>query len=296
MISGKHVIDGINLDASPMHFKSIAHARDHYLELAEGWKPYNPKPVVKMHAGVRVVRDDLIVGTKTRGGDLYMSRIPEKTVVYTQMRMGLAGIAVIDCARHHNKRVVLFMPASHKISEHQACCIAQGAKPIFKRCAAQNNLSVWAAEWCKKHRAAFAPLGLKHPLVTAALVHTAVGIKPPEECYIPISTGVLARALQIAWPKTKFTCIAVSRNLQAGELGSAKVITEPLAFHAFEKEENLPPYPSVLAYDAKVWKYAKAYADKHPDKDVLIWNVGTDPVLHDRSIIDRTKSWREWGE
>jgi hypothetical protein len=133
-------------------------------------------------------------------------------------------------------------------------------------------------------------LGLKHELATAAIVHAASTIEEPEEVYVAISTGVLARALQIAWPNAKFTCIAVARNLKAGELGRAHVISEPLDFPQSEKTENLPPFPTVNTYDAKVWKYIP----KNTGRRILMWNVGTDPILHDKSIIDNTDSYRDW--
>jgi hypothetical protein len=101
----------------------------------------------------------------------------------------------------------------------------------------------------------------------------------------------LSRALQIAWPNAKFHCVAVSRNLKAGELGRAEVITEPLDFTAVEKKENLPPFPTVNTYDAKVWKYIPK---NKKGKKILMWNVGTEPELKDASIITATKSYRDW--
>ena len=90
--------------------------------------------------------------------------------------------------------------------------------------------------------------------------------------------------------------LPVARNLKAGELGWAEVISEPLPFLKPEKKENLPPFPSVVTYDAKVWKYALAYKKENPEKNVWFWNVGKDPILNDRSIIERTDSYRDWNE
>jgi len=123
-----HVIDGKNKDIGLM---SPEAAKDYYLSLCDGWTPYNPDPVVIEHEGVRVVRDDLTVGTKTRAGDLLAAKLESDTIVYCQPRTGLAGVSIMDVARHHNKKVVLFMPAAKRISHHQACCIEQGCTPIF---------------------------------------------------------------------------------------------------------------------------------------------------------------------
>ena len=288
MSHNNHVIDGVNKDTQ--RFKDFYEARDYYLGLTDGWTPYNPDPVVTVHDGVRVVRDDLIVGTKTRAGDLLASRTNHDTFVYSQPRTGLAGISLMDVAKRHNKKVVLFMPACKRISLHQACCIEQGAIPIFERIAAMPNLNKYAKEWAENNDAFFIPLGLKHELATAAIVHAASKVEAPDEVYVAISTGVLSRALQIAWPKAKFHSVAVARNLKAGELGRAEVISEPLDFNSEEKKDNLPPFPAIETYDAKVWKYIP----KNSGKNVLMWNVGSNPVLTNTAIYDTIDSYRDW--
>ena len=152
------------------------------------------------------------------------------------------------------------------------------------------NLNKYAKEWAEENDAFFVPLGLKHELSTAAIVKAASTIDPPDEVYVAISTGVLTRALQIAWPNAKFTCVAVARNLKEGELGKAEVISEPLPFTTPEKLKNLPPFPSIATYDGKVWKYIP----KNTGRNILMWNVGTDPVLKDPGIYSTIDSYREW--
>jgi hypothetical protein len=154
------------------------------------------------------------------------------------------------------------------------------------------NLNKYAKDWADENNAAFIPLGLKHELVTAGIVHAASTIDPPDEVYVAISTGVLSRAMQIAWPNAKFHSVAVARNLKEGELGRAEVISEPLPFQTEEKIENLPPFPTIRTYDAKVWKYIP----KNTGKNILFWNVGGEPVLNDPSIIKNTDSYREWNK
>lgn len=283
-----HVIDGVNKDIG---FMSPDQAKDHYLELAEGWTDPYPAPVVMTHDGVRVVRDDLITGTKVRGGDCLISKSNADTIVYVQPRTGLAGVSILDVAKRHNKKVRLFMPSSKRISHHQACCIEQGAEVSFHRIAAMPNLNLIARDWAEKNEGTFfVPLGLKHEMVTAGIVKTASQIPEPEEVYVAVSTGVLSRALQIAWPNAKFNIVAVSRNLKAGEAGRANIISEPMEFVAAEKDANMPPFPTIATYDGKVWKYIP----KNTGRDILMWNVGAEPVLQDHTIYDRVNSYRDW--
>ena len=290
MPHNNHVEDGFNIDVGMMQPEE---AKEYYLDLAQFWTDPNPAPRIVEHEGIRVVRDDDLVGSKVRGGDCLISSLPRHidTIVYVQPRTGLAGVSILDVAKRHNKAVRLFMPSSKKISHHQACCIEQGAEASFHRIAAMPNLNKIAKEWAdKKENAFFVPLGLKHRMVTAGIVKVASQIKEPEQVWVATSTGVLTRSLQIAWPNAEFVSVAVSRNMKAGELGRAKVISEPRAFTAHESKENLPPFPNIDTYDGKVWKYIP----KHSDKDILFWNVGKEPVLHDDTLYETTDSYRKW--
>jgi hypothetical protein len=287
MAHNNHIIDGVNKDVGIFGYEA---AKEYYLSLCEGWKPYNPAPIVKVHEGVRVVRDDITTGTKTRAGDLLAAKCGNDHLVYCQPRTGLAGVSLLDVAKRHDKKVTLFMPSSKKVSLHQACCIERGAEVRFHRIAAMPILNQKAASYAKEKGYYFVPLGLKHELATAGIVYAASQIPEPKEVYVAISTGVLARALQIAWPNAKFTCVAVARNLKSGELGRAEVISEPLQFTQSEKKENLPPFPTIDTYDGKVWKYIP----KNTDRDILFWNVGTEPCLQDDTIYDRIDSYRDW--
>lgn len=274
-------------------------ARDYYLNLAKDWTDPNPAPVIKMHDGVRVVRDDYLVGSKVRGGDCMISALPDHidTIVYCQPRFGLAGVSILDVAKRHNKKVVLFMPSSKRISPHQACCIEQGAETHFMRIAAMPNLNIAAKKYAdERDNCFFVPLGLKHELVTAGFVKTASQIKEPDVVWTVLSTGVLHRSLQIAWPNAEFHGVAVSRNMKAGEIGHDRVISHPLAFTQGVKPKDMPPFPCIAEYDAKGWAPAVEYAKNNPEKDVLFWNVGDEPVLRDETLYDSVDSYRDWAK
>ena len=293
MSHDKHTIDNCNKDIEVLRLQGIstrAEAREYYLDLAKDWEDPNPPPVIKMHDGVRVVRDDLLVGSKIRGGDLLVSQVKQKTLVYVQPRTGLAGVSLLEVAKRHDKKVKLFMPSSKQISHHQACCIERGADYEFHRIAAMPNLNAIAKKWADEQEDAFfIPLGLKHELVTAGFVKVASQIPEPEEVWTVISTGVLHRALQIAWPNAKFHCVAVSRNMKSGEIGHDSIISHPLPFTTAIKED-LPPFPSVNTYDSKCWKYIP----KNTGRDILFWNVGNNCELEDESLYESINSYRKW--
>ena len=144
MAHNKHVIDGINKDLQ-------LRSREEWLIMTEGWKDPYGQPIVEEHEGVKVVRDDHMVGSKCRFADLLMQNTKEKTVVYVQPRFGLAGPSILEAAKRYDKNVVLFMPSSKKISHHQAVCIERGADARFFRIAAMPNLNKYAKEWAGKN-------------------------------------------------------------------------------------------------------------------------------------------------
>lgn len=293
MTHDKHIIDNMNKDVEVLRLEGVTNrheAKQYYLDLAAGWDDPNPAPVVETYDGVRVVRDDLITGTKVRGGDCLVSGINQSTLVYVQPRTGLAGVSLLDVAARHQKRVKLFMPSSTRISHHQACCIERGADYEFHRIAAMPNLNAIAQKWAAQQEDAyFIPLGLKHERVTAGLVKVASQIPEPEEVWTVISTGVLHRALQIAWPNATFYAVAVARNMKEGEIGHSNIISAPEPFTTPIKADG-PPFPSIATYDAKAWRYIP----KNSGRDILFWNVGTEPVLKDETIYDRIDSYRKW--
>lgn len=270
--------------------------RDAWLELAGDWKDPFDAPIVKEHNGFNVVREDLMgFGSKCRFGDILVSTCQSDTLVYVQPRYGFAGISLAYLAEKYNKKLVLFSPSQKEISDHQAICIERGADMKFRRIAAMPNLNKIAKDWAEENNAFFIPLGLRHELVTAAAVKVAYDLAQthgePKEVWSAISTGVLQRALQIAWPNADFNAVAVARNIKDGELGRAKVWSHPKEFSQNVAPQFEPPFPSALNYDAKAWEFML----KHGNEGAWFWNVGGDPKPEflDKSTINSERAWGE---
>lgn len=270
---------------------------DYYMKLAEGWKDPLPAPVIKeLPLGGRFIIDEseIKIGSKARFGDLLFSTIKEKTVVYCQPRFGWAGISLTHLAKRHNKKLVLFMPASKQASQHQLTCIENGAKPIFCRIAAMPNLNGYAKKYAEENKAFFIPLGLKHELVTASIVKVAYELfenRRPKEMWTVISTGVLTRGLQIALPKTKFVAVAVARNIQNGELGKADFISYDKPFAWQMKESPLPGLDTALNYDAKGLDLFLKMAPRGS----YFWNVAGE-IKPKKLKPENINSYKNWGD
>ena len=271
--------------------------RQAWLDLAGDWEDPFPAPIITEHDGLKVVREDLMgFGSKCRFGDILVQKAPTDTLVYVQPRYGFAGISLAYLAKKYNKKLVLFSPSQKEISDHQAICIERGADMKFRRIAAMPNLNAIAKKWAETNNATFIPLGLKHELVTAAAVKVAYDLAEkhgyPEEVWSAISTGVLQRSLQIAWPDADFNAVAVARNIKKGERGRAKMWSHPKAFNQNVHPSNFPPFPSALNYDAKAWEFMK----KNANPGAIFWNVGGDPKPDFIRTKEYTDSQREWGE
>jgi len=271
--------------------------RQAWLDLAGDWVDPFPAPELVDHNGFKVVREDMMgFGSKCRFGDILVQTCPKDTLVYVQPRYGFAGISLAYLAKKYNKKLVLFSPSQKEISDHQAICIERGAEMKFRRVAAMPNLNRIAKQWAEDNNAFFIPLGLKHELVTAAAVKVAYDLAEkhgyPDEAWSAISTGVLQRSLQIAWPDTKFNAVAVARNIQKGERGVATMWSHPKAFNQNVDKEYFPPFPSALNYDAKAWEFMV----RHGKPGAWFWNVGGDPKPESEETKKKTKSEREWGQ
>jgi hypothetical protein len=287
------------------HTKSLANQdlnlmmpnRQAWLDLAGDWVDPFGSPELIEHDGFKVVREDMMgFGSKCRFGDILVQKAPTDTLVYVQPRYGFAGISLAYLAKKYNKRLVLFCPSQKEISDHQAICAERGAELKFKRIAAMPVLNAHAKKWAEENNATFIPLGLRHELVTAAAVKVAYDLAEkhgyPDEVWHAISTGVLGRSLQIAWPDAKFNAVAVSRNIKDGERGIAKVWSHPKAFSQNVNPDYAPPFPSALNYDAKAWEFMV----KHGNPGAWFWNVGGDPKPENEETKSSVFSKREWGE
>jgi hypothetical protein len=259
------------------------YSREEYLEMVDGFESSFPEPIIEIYSGIKVVREDLLeVGSKARAGEALIANCKSDTIVYVQPRFGYAGVSLTQLCKKYNKKLILFMPSSKEVSEHQAYCIENGCEYHFYRIAAMPNLNIIAKNYAKQNGAFFIPLGLKHPLVTAMIIKTAMKMEEPERFWTAFSTGVLNRALQIAWPNAKANGLAVARNIHDGEKGRANVISHYQNFSSNSK--FLPPFPSASNYDAKVWEYLKP--------GDLFWNVAGNLKSNlDKKTINSFRNW-----
>ena len=270
-----------------------------YLELTKDFKSSIGEFKVKTECGFNIIdeSESCPVGYKARSGEFLIQELVKsgiKEIVYVQPRRGYAGISLSYLCKKYGLDLTLVMPSSKQVSDHQALCIQYGAKPLFLRIAAMPNANSMAKKYAEATGAYFIPLGLNHPYVIAGGVRSIYDFfkdKPkPETMWTVISTGVLSRSLQIALPETNFNAVAVSRNIQHGELGKANFYSYHKPFDS--KSDVIPTeFNCENSYDAKGWEYLTKYGSKG-DWFFNVAGESEKPTI-DKSVIDSYRNWND---
>ena len=272
---------------------------DYYLDLTKDFKSSFGDFNVKQVDGFNVIdeSESCEVGYKARSGEFFIQDLVRQGVnkiVYVQPRRGFAGISLSWLCKKYGLDLILVMPSSKEVSDHQALCIELGAKPLFARIAAMPNANSLAKKYAEKVGAYYVPLGLNHPYVVAGGVRCMYDYfkdkEKPKTMWSVISTGVLSRTMQIALPDTEFNAVAVARNIQQGELGRANFYSYHKPFNS--KSDLIPDaFDCEDSYDSKGWDYMV----KHGKQGDWFFSVAGNAKLPniDKSTIDSYRDLRD---
>jgi hypothetical protein len=223
--------------------------------------------------GIRVVRDDLVLGgTKRRVLERLLAESEADHFVYASPAYGFAQIALAYAARAVGKRATVVVAGRKHHHPRTQMAIEAGAEII--EVAKGGYLSVVqkrARDFAAEAGAELLPFGLDSEGFIASLAELARSIEgpAPTEIWSVAGSGVLTRALQRAWPGAAFHAVQIGKKPDAGH---ATLHVAPEKFEADAQEP--PPFPSCGNYDAKAWRFIKEQASP----GALFWNVGADPV------------------
>ena len=227
-----------------------------------------PAPVIEEHAGVLVVRDDLLPGgTKMRALLPLMQAQAAAEFVYASPAQGYAQVALAHCARLLGRRATVFT-AARKVPHPLTMAAADaGAAVVPVPCGYLSVVQARARAYAAERGAHLVPFGADAAASLGAIAEAAAatGLEPAEVWSVA-GSGVLTRALQRAWPRARFVAVVVGR--EGCDTGRARRIVHPLPFERAAKVR--PPFPSAPGYDAKAWEYIRAEAGP----GALFWNVG----------------------
>ena len=231
-----------------------------------------PKPIVREHEGIQVVRDDLIEGgTKRRAFYTYVKSRPKTyEFVYASPRQGYAQLSLAYACKDLGRKATVTVPKGKRYwltDEAEEL----GAKIIEVPMGFLTNIQAKAKKYCLEHGAHLIPFGGDHPIIIEAMRQTALSLDiTPTEIWTVMSSGVLSRGLQGAFPNAKVYGVRIGHNTTDRERGRAETFKSKYKFHQECKENERPPFQSSLTYDSKAWTFIK----EHASDGALFWNVG----------------------
>ena len=207
-----------------------------------------PKPIVKEHDGIQVVRDDLIEGgTKRRAFYTYIKSKDYDEFVYASPRQGYAQLSLAYACRDLGRKATVTVPQgqrywlTYKAEE-------LGANIIEVPMGFLTNIQAKAKKYCLDNGAHLIPFGGDHPIIIESMRQSALSIGiNPKEVWTVMSSGVLSRGLQGAWPDAKVYGVKIGHNTTPREQGRAETFKSDYKFHQECKEDERPPFPSSLA-------------------------------------------------
>ena len=231
-----------------------------------------PIPIVEEFDGIRVVRDDLLDGgTKRRAFTMYVASRPDvKEFVYASPRQGYAQLSLAYACHDLGRKCTVTVPKGEKTwltieAEKLGCNIIQVPMGYL------SNIQHKARVYCEETESHLIPFGGDHPIIIEAMTRAALSLDiQPKEVWTVMSSGVLSRGLQAAWPDAKVYGVRIGHNTTSREQGRAETYKSKYEFHQECKEPERPPFQSSLTYDSKAWTFIQ----KHATKGALFWNVG----------------------
>lgn len=232
------------------------------------------KPIIKMHDGIMIVRDDLYPGgTKARFVRKLFDDADE--IVYATPCEGGAQTAIAVVAKELGKRATLFCAARKAKHPRVALGESLGATYHFVSPGYLNVVQSRAAEYADITGATLAPFGMDMPAAIATIEGAAASLGvEPDEVWCASGSGTLMRGLSNAWPWARRYAVQVGRDLSPNDVDGATIIKQPLEFGKADKRR--PPFPADPHYDAKAWFECKARHEA--GRAVLFWNV-TGPAM-----------------
>lgn len=230
-------------------------------------------PVVEIHDGIHVVRDDRIPGgTKRRFVDGFVGG-PHEEFVYATPAYGGAQIALAIATAAAGKRCTLFVAKRGELHPRTREAQKAGAKIVEVPHGYLSNVQSKARRYCEESGAFLIPHGFDTPEARAELASAAVIVRQEhgtfDEVWSVAGSGVLMRSLQAAQLGRNYWAVAVGRENPS--VGSAMLIVHPQAFS--DDARIKPPFPSCSNYDAKAWQHIRERHRGAPRCRVLFWNV-----------------------
>lgn len=231
---------------------------------------------IEEHNGIKVVRDDLVPGgTKRRFIYTYLLSYPNSEgFIYASPRQGYAQLALAYACKDLGKKCIIYLPKGERTdltNESEKLGAEINEVPMGYLSNIQSKAK--EREYKDGGKSKLIPFGFEDSSIINAAIEVCKEIPfTPNEIWSVLSSGVISRGLQGAFPNAKVYGVQVGHNPTQTQMGRAIVIPNRYPFSKECPQYELPPFPSSKCYDAKCWKHIMELGTK--DGKTLFWNVG----------------------
>lgn len=242
---------------------------------------------------INVIRDDLLPGgTKQRGLYDLMKISDHKVFVYASPLNGYAMVAISYCSKLLGKIAVIFVAGTRSTKSIKKA-LKYGAIINYTNGTLKDTQDI-ATAYATKENAYLVPFGGDSPdfnEILYANLKIATSEICPKRIWVPVGSGTLVRIIMKIWPDAYIIPIRIGKNIwedqytareweQLGgrtRIDGLRVADDPklpkiagFEYQQFsDKAPILPPWPSMITYDAKMYQRILQFGS---DGD-YVWNV-----------------------
>ncbi len=233
------------------------------------------KITLEQHAGVTVLRDDLLPGgTKACFmGEILRPGFP--CYVYATPVYGAFQIALAEYCREHGKSAVLFCAKRNDPHENTLRAKAAGARVMQVPYGYLSNVQAKAKRWCAENGGQYLEFGGQGETAVQRIAERARAVfaelgRVPDEIFLAVGSGTLLQGVELAAAGTdcRITGVCVGAEYNAATGQNTRLIKYPLPFD--KPAKTLAPFKTSRNYDLKAWEVCRKQSGPGL---VLFWNV-----------------------
>jgi hypothetical protein len=231
---------------------------------------------------------ELIGGTKQRVLGDVLPRVAQKEIVYAGPEGGMAQVALAYVAGLTGKKATVFVQAGHSAHPPLSQLAARYGADIHYDAGNGRSLkdteAAAALYVANRPGAVLMPFGLfgkdqdPYGLVESfeRVLRIALrDVAPPKRLWLVAGSGFILKMLQNIYPSCSFMVVQVGKKIWPDQIrDNDRLFVSPYKFNESVANAELPPYPSIPWYDAKLWKF---FQEQGRSGD-YIWNVARLPT------------------
>lgn len=223
-------------------------------------------------------------GSKSRGLIAFIKNyIDYEEFVYAGPAIGYAQYALAYCCNQLGKKAIIFLSAGNSYETIPTKNAKKYGATVYKLPKKLSDVQSEAKQYCDEdpNKRFLCPFGLDTEEFIQIMVEEFQRANPPSiengRIWVTVGSGTILKVLLRIYPNATFMCVRVGKNIwedqfHPTEWSRMTIYTSSLGFSQNVKRHDIPPYTSVLNYDAKLWYFVK----EHGEQGDYIFNIAGD--------------------